>query len=76
MSMKIFLNSGRLKMFIGSASNVSLTTIIIILELILLIDSVALVIQSKGKVVKIVNIILAILWVVCIIGNLINFGIH
>lgn len=63
-------------MFIGNASNVSLTTVIIILELILLIDSVALVIQSKGKVVKIVNIILTILWVVCIIGNLINFGIH
>ena len=63
-------------MFIGSASNVSLTTIVIILEIILLIDSVALVIQSKGKVVKIVNIILAIIWAVCIVGNLVNFGIH
>ncbi len=62
-------------MFIGSASGVSLTTIIIILELILLIDSVALVIQSKGKVVKIVNAILAVAWLVCIIGNLVNFGI-
>ena len=61
-------------MFLGTASGLSLIMVIVCLEVLLLVDSIALTIQSQRKVVKIVNALLAIIWIVCIVMNVITFG--
>ncbi len=61
-------------MFFGNSSGLSNIMIIVILEVLLLVDSVALAVTTDRKVVKIINILLAIVWVVCIVMNVISFG--
>lgn len=61
-------------MFFGNSSGLSNIMIIVILEVLLLVDSVALAVTTDRKVVKIINILLAIIWVVCIVMNVISFG--
>jgi len=51
-----------------------LILVIIILEVLLLVQSIALAIQSDRKIVKIVNSLTAIFWLICIIYNALNFG--
>jgi hypothetical protein len=61
-------------MYFGNASGLSNIMVIVILEVLLLVDSVALTVTSQRKVVKIVNILLAVVWVVCIVMNIISYG--
>ncbi len=61
-------------MYFGNASGLSNIMVIVILEVLLLVDSIALTVTTDRKVVKIVNILLAIVWVVCIVMNIISYG--
>ena len=61
-------------MYLGTSSGLSMITVIELLEIFLLVDSIGLVVSSKGKVVKIVNAVLAIIWVICIVMNIVNYG--
>lgn len=61
-------------MYFGNASGLSNIMVIVILEVLLLVDSVALTVTSQRKVVKIVNILLAVVWVVCVVMNIISYG--
>jgi hypothetical protein len=61
-------------MYLGTSSGLSMITVIELLEIFLLVDSIGLVVSSKGKVVKIVNAVLAIIWVICIVMNIVSYG--
>lgn len=61
-------------MFFGNSSGLSNIVVIVILEVLLLVDSVALAVTSDRKVVKIINILLGIIWVICIVMNVISYG--
>lgn len=61
-------------MYLGTASGLSLIWVIVVLEVILMVDSIALTVLGQRKVVKIVNVILAIFWVVCVIANIVTYG--
>ncbi|MCR5144487.1 MAG: hypothetical protein K6B67_04180 [Lachnospiraceae bacterium] len=47
--------------------------VVIILEWILAVYGVGMTISVKGKVAKIINLVLTILWVVCAILNMIDY---
>lgn len=61
-------------MYLGTASGLSLIWVIVILEVILMVDSIALTVLGQRKVVKIVNVILAIFWIICVIANIVTYG--
>ncbi len=61
-------------MYFGTASGLSNIWVITILEVILMVDSIALTVLGQRLVVKIVNVILAILWLVCAVMNIVSYG--
>ncbi len=61
-------------MYLGTASGLSLIWVIVVLEVILMVDSIALTVLGQRKVVKIVNVILAIFWIICVIANIVTYG--
>lgn len=61
-------------MYLGTESGMNMILVIVVLEVLLMVDSVALTVLGKRLVVKIVNVILAIFWLICIIMNVISYG--
>ncbi len=61
-------------MYLGTTSGLSLIWVIVVLEVILMVDSIALTVLGQRKVVKIVNVILAIFWIICVIANIVTYG--
>lgn len=61
-------------MYLGTASGLSLIWVIVVLEVILMVDSIALTVLGQRKVVKIVNVVLAIFWIICVIANIVTYG--
>lgn len=58
---------------LGQALNLRMEIVVIVLEVVLLINSISLAYVSTKKTTRILNILLAVLWVVCIIMNLVTF---
>ncbi len=61
-------------MYLGTESGMSMIWVIVVLEVLLMVDSVALTVLGKRLVVKIVNVILAIFWLICVVMNIISYG--
>jgi hypothetical protein len=61
-------------MYLGTESGLSMIWVIVVLEVLLMVDSVALTVLGKRLIVKIVNIVLAIFWLVCVVMNIISYG--